>query len=233
MSEFFIPELMDLLALHLSNQDLVLKPSYHVQPYKITSEPPPVQIATIAKATTLVHHHSHNAHNPQLTSSDLLLDLFKQCPNVQSLEITGWDGNAAAYYFWKRIATAGFPDTIKELAIRITSCVLLCNSTILPMLFLRCSPQLRKLRISFEAGRKAQSYKPEYRVKDTREEMAKESLPALRDLTIISSTRGGSPESCGRFLSRCTNIESLTMEAICPMWSRALQYPPTTYYSTC
>lgn len=201
----------------------MLKAPFCQQPYQITSAPPlDPNVATIVTSTTPVHPHRHHSHNPRLDTAGFLLHLLKRCPHLQSLQLTGQDSDAAAYYFWKKIATVGFPESIKDLNIKITSCVPMEKSTLLPSLLRQCPLGLHKLRIDFVP------WKTRYRgvlsaVADTWEDEATELLPSLRDLRIVSETPGSSPESCGRFLSRCFNLESLTVDKICPMWASALK----------
>ncbi|KAK3836420.1 MAG: hypothetical protein JOS17DRAFT_787590 [Linnemannia elongata] len=100
----------------------MLKAPFRQQSYQITSVPPPDPIAATA-STASVHRHRHHTHNPRLDTPGILLHLLMRCSNLQSLQLAGQDIDAAAYHFWKRIATVGFPGSSKDLNIKISSCV--------------------------------------------------------------------------------------------------------------
>lgn len=184
----------------------MLKAPFRQQSYQITSVPPPDPIAATA-STASVHRHRHHTHNPRLDTPGILLHLLMRCSNLQSLQLAGQDIDAAAYHFWKRIATVGFPGSSKDLNIKISSCVPMVQSTILPLLFHQCLLGLHKLRIDFVPWKNRLS-RVVNAVADTREVEVMEPLPSLRDLRIVSGTPGSSPESCGQFLGRCINLKA-------------------------
>lgn len=82
-------------------QRLLLIP-YHPQPYLVVTMPPghpAIANATADTATTVQRHsHRHN-HNPKLTTAEILLHLFKRCPNLQTFQIHGQDKLSAEHYF--------------------------------------------------------------------------------------------------------------------------------------
>lgn len=201
-----------------------LRKPYQQQPYHVVSLPlqdPTTTFTTSTTNTSVVQRHSHHHnHDPKLTTIELLFHLFKRCPNIHSLKLSGNALTATEYYFWKSIITAGFPVSIKNLDIRLDSNISLVKSTLLPMLFKQCSPGLHKLSI-WMPDRYAHRRSIGTDV-DTRQDVVDTPLPSMKDLSITYNCGGTYPPSCMRFLIRCVNLESLTLTNITHMWLQAL-----------
>ncbi|KAG0278491.1 hypothetical protein BGZ96_002361 [Linnemannia gamsii] len=160
-----------------------------------------------------------------ISTSVLFLHLLKRCPNLQSLQLTGQDKLETDYDFWKRLSTVGLPGSIKCLHIILESCVPLAKSTIVPMLFARCSSSLQNLTIDFCNWEYHGNIWMEDEEINTREDVVEEHplLPALTELTLTYGGGNRYPPACTRFLSRCANLESLALSFVSPMWSQALE----------
>lgn len=138
--------------------------------------------------------HQHN-HNPLLSTPELMIHLFKRCPNIQSFKLTGRDGQAAEYYFWRTIAAKGFPGSIKDLNITLESCASLPDSTILPMVLDRCTPRLQRLCLQISSWN-ARRRNDDIYINTAVSNIAGEPLPALTDLSFFYTAGDHCPPSC-------------------------------------
>ncbi|KAK3836419.1 MAG: hypothetical protein JOS17DRAFT_842146 [Linnemannia elongata] len=205
------------------DQRLLLIP-YRPQPYQVITMPPGHSAITNTAADTVSalqrHSHRHN-HNPKLTTTEVLLHLFKRCPNLQTLQIHGQDKLAAEYYFWKTVMTHGISDTLRELHIILDAGIRLPKLTILKILLARCPLGLRKLTLESEyCGGSKREQSPDV---DTKGDVIMAPLPALTDLRV-EFFRYSSLPSCIRFLGRCVNLESLFLKQCDGEWIRALRF---------
>ncbi|KAG0299263.1 hypothetical protein BGZ97_003807 [Linnemannia gamsii] len=184
--------------------------------------PPQGKVKT-ANTPDTEHYRQHT--QQRFSTLALFVHLLKRCPNLESLQLTGQDKLATEYNFWKRLTTVGFPVTIKSLDIGLESCVSLAKSTTIPTLFAQCPSGLHKLTINFCNWEYRGNIWMENEEIDTREDVVEEHPPLLA-LTELNLTYGGGnryPPSCTRFLSRCVNLESLSLSFVSPMWSQALE----------
>lgn len=195
---------------------------YPPQQYRVVSLPPLDLSATSTVDTTQIprHRHHHNL-NPQFATPEILLHVFKRCPNLHTLKLIGTDIRAAEFYFWKRILTVGLPSSIKELDIELTTDIPMAMSTILPMLFRQCSPALQKLSIMIV---KRYTYVQTRGTDiDTKQDIVDTPLPVMKDLSLKYVADGFYPPSAARFLSRCVNLETLTVTMLQPTWISAMK----------
>lgn len=207
------------------DQHALLRP-YQPQPYQVTSLTP------LAPAATLItmdptpsvqrHKHQHN-HNPLLATPELLLHLLQRCPNLHTLQIQGRDKLAAEYYFWKRIISHGFSDTLKDLHIILHPSVRLAKSTISSLLLNRCPFGLQKLTLAIEYG--GYRKRNESADVDTKEDEVRTPLPALTNLAV-PYTGEPCPPLYIRFLGRCINLESIFLKCVDSDWIGALKSCP-------
>ncbi|KAG9068387.1 hypothetical protein KI688_010655 [Linnemannia hyalina] len=205
-------------------QPSLLRPYQPVR-HQVTSLPPldPSTTTTSTVDTTQVlrHRHHHN-HNPQFATPELLLHLFKRCPNVRSFNLHGNDKSAAGYFFWKKIMTIGFPGSVQELEIKLDSCVFMAESTILPLMFRQCSPGLQRLSILMDDRNSRRQYRGAD-VDTRQDDVGDKPLLALKDLNMRSSGGSYYPSSTVRFLHRCVNLEALAVTILQPMWIPAMK----------
>ncbi|KAF9146646.1 hypothetical protein BGX30_011838 [Mortierella sp. GBA39] len=204
-------------------QPSLLRPYQPVQ-HQVTNLPPldPSTATTFTVDTTQVfRHRHHNNHNPQFTTPELLLHLFKRCPNIRSFNLNGNDKTAAGYFFWKKIVTIGFPESVQELEIKLDSCVFIVKSTILPLMFRRCSPGLQRLCILMDDRNSRRQYRGAD-IDTRQDDVGDKPLLALKDLSMRSSGGSYYPSSAVRFLHRCVNLEALAFTTLQPMWIPAM-----------
>ncbi|KAF9538422.1 hypothetical protein EC957_006769 [Mortierella hygrophila] len=205
-------------------QRSLLRPYQPVQ-HQVTSLPPldPSATNTFTVDTTQVlrHRHHHN-HNPQFATPELLLHLFKRCPNIRSFNLHGNDKSAAGYFFWKKIMTVGFPGSVRELEIKLDSCVFMVESTILSLMFRQCSPGLQRLSILMDDRNSRRQYRG-VNVDTRQDDVGDKPLLALKDLSMRSYGGSYYPSSAVRFLHRCVNLEALAFMILQPMWIPAMK----------
>ncbi|KAF9096557.1 hypothetical protein BGX23_010968 [Mortierella sp. AD031] len=161
---------------------------------------------------------------PPPTELELLLLLFKRCPNLQRLRLRGQDKHDQE--LWKGIASSGFPGTISDLTISIISVNSLFFSPILSTLFSRCTPELSKLDLRimnwslFGLGQGS----PMELAQEVEEKQQEEEGPltGLRDLSVTGRIGDSYPPSWSRFLRRCVNLKSLLVASIDQSWIQNL-----------
>ncbi|KAK3844338.1 MAG: hypothetical protein J3R72DRAFT_438590 [Linnemannia gamsii] len=202
--------------------------------------PLPTSSNTSAAITATANNTNQDATDSKPTAQELMLHLLEHCPNLQSLDLIGWDANNADLDFWRVIATDVVPRLV-ELCVLFRA---LNNSnattvSIPSIILAKCSNRMRKLTIPY-----TNKSPPRFRPLDMNGESAagggvydgeggqedegladrEEPLLGIKFLEFIFyqyySPFLSTPIS---FLKRCSNLETLHVGILNDDWSMALR----------
>ncbi|KAG0375260.1 hypothetical protein BGX24_009343 [Mortierella sp. AD032] len=163
--------------------------------------PLPTSSNTSSATTATANNTNQDATNPKPTAQELMLHLLKHCPNLQSLELNGWDANNADLDFWRVIATDVVPRLL-ELCVLFRALNNSNSTTVsIPSIILaKCSNRMRKLTIPY----------------------ANKSPPRFRPLDMNGENAAGGGVYDGEG-GQCSNLETLHVSILNDDWSKALR----------
>ncbi|KAF9119727.1 hypothetical protein BGW39_011962 [Mortierella sp. 14UC] len=106
--------------------------------------------------TAIANNTNQDAPTSEPTPQELMLQFLKHCPNLCTLDLSGWDGTDADLDFWKRVASDVVPRLV-EFSVRFNPLTpndpRSTNVSIPAILLAKCSNNMQKLKIPYSSKR--------------------------------------------------------------------------------
>ncbi|KAG0312061.1 hypothetical protein BGZ97_011466 [Linnemannia gamsii] len=152
---------------------------------------------------------------PESTDLELLYHLLQQCPNLQRLSLSG-ECEGLQLKSWKNIAKSGLPGNLTDLTITLTSDAWLCPSPVLPVLFSRCPPSLRRLHVHIKYYETEAPRTLVDQVDEQAEAGEVEPLPLMSELHLtcegLKEYTNIYPPSWSQFLNGLPNLNTIEID---------------------